>query len=64
MQEKAERLRTITAQSENLVFAIGTAYEDDVRNVRVALHNADERMYADKKRYYDLHPEKKIRHNR
>ena len=43
----------------NLVFAVGTAFESDVRNVRSALRIADERMYADKKRYYEMHPEKK-----
>ncbi len=44
---------------DELVFAIGAAYEDNVKNVRLALHNADELMYADKKHYYELHPEKK-----
>ena len=36
-------------------------HEDDIKKVRLALHNADERMYADKKKYYAEHPEKKIR---
>lgn len=30
-------------------------------NIRTAMCVADERMYADKKAYYDLHPEKKYR---
>ena len=59
LNEKAEKLRKITEKYDNLVFAIGTAYENDVKNLRLALHNADERMYADKKHYYELHPEKK-----
>jgi diguanylate cyclase (GGDEF)-like protein len=59
VNEKAEKLRKVTEKYDDLVFAIGVAYEDDVKKVRVALHNADERMYADKKAYYELHPEKK-----
>ena len=59
VSEKAEKLRTAAEKYDNLVFAIGVAYEDDVKKVRLALHNADERMYADKKHYYELHPEKK-----
>lgn len=59
LNEKAEKLRKVTEKYDNLVFAIGTAYENDVKNMRLALHNADERMYADKKHYYELHPEKK-----
>lgn len=59
LNEKAEKLRKVTEKYDNLVFAIGTAYENDVKNLRLALHNADERMYADKKHYYELHPEKK-----
>ena len=56
---KSEKLRQVAENYEKLVFAVGSAYEDDVRKVRLALHNADERMYADKKCYYELHPEKK-----
>lgn len=59
LNEKAEKLRKVTEKYDNLVFAIGTAYENDVKDLRLALHNADERMYADKKHYYELHPEKK-----
>ena len=50
LNEKAEKLRKVTEKYDNLVFAIGTAYENDVKNMRLALHNADERMYADKAR--------------
>nr|MCR5105011.1 GGDEF domain-containing protein [Eubacterium sp.] len=40
-------------------FAIGASFESDRKNVRAALRKADEEMYADKKRYYELHPDKK-----
>jgi diguanylate cyclase (GGDEF)-like protein len=57
--QKAEQLRKAAAQYDRLVFAIGAAYAEEAVNVRVALHSADERMYADKKRYYEQHPEMK-----
>ena len=59
LKDKADKLRRESEKYENVVFAIGTAYESDVKNVRLALHNADELMYVDKKMYYELHPEKK-----
>ena len=59
LNEKVEKLRTVSKNYTDLVFAIGAAYESDAVNVRTALQNADKLMYEDKKRYYDLHPEKK-----
>ena len=56
---RTELLKKAADKYEGLVFAVGTAYEAETVNVRSALHIADERMYADKKRYYELHPEKK-----
>ena len=64
LQEKAERLRAAAAKYPNVVFAIGAACADDVRQVRRALRQADERMYSDKRRYYEQHPEKNRRANR
>lgn len=58
---KADLLRKASEKYNGLVFAIGTAYDDKAENVRSALHIADERMYKDKKLYYELHPEKKHR---
>ncbi len=37
---------------ENLSFAIGGCVEKECRNVRMALRIADERMYEDKRRFY------------
>ena len=56
---RAELLRKESENYDGLVFAIGAAYEASSANVRKALHEADERMYIDKKKYYELHPEKK-----
>jgi len=44
---------------KDLVFSVGVAYTSDSKDIRIALHIADERMYEDKKRYYELHPDKK-----
>ena len=59
LTEKARALSEAAEHYEELIFAVGTAFEENVRDVRRALHLADERMYADKKRFYALHPEKK-----
>ena len=56
---KTKQLRQAAEHYESLSFAIGTAYEPSAANVRKALHNADERMYADKKRFYEMYPERK-----
>lgn len=58
---KADLLRKAAENYNELVFAIGTAYDEKAENVRSVLHIADERMYKDKKLYYELHPEKKHR---
>ena len=58
---KVKDLREKSKQYENLVFAIGECIENDTRDVRNALKIADERMYEDKRKYYEAHPEKKKR---
>ena len=40
-------------------FATGWYWTDDSQEIRKAMHIADERMYADKKKFYELHPEYK-----
>ena len=37
--------------------AQGGCYEKECRNIRMALRIADERMYEDKRRFYEEHPE-------
>jgi diguanylate cyclase (GGDEF)-like protein len=59
LAEKTQKLREIAESYDHLNFAVGTAFDPDSVNVRKALRTADERMYADKNRYYELHPEKK-----
>ena len=57
--EKVDKLKIAEGHYKNLSFAIGTSFDSNVKNVRLALHNADEKMYTDKKHYYELHPERK-----
>jgi diguanylate cyclase (GGDEF)-like protein len=59
LNSKVIRLRKACEKYGNVVFAIGAAYEDDVKKVRSALREADEQMYIDKKLYYEQHPEKR-----
>ncbi len=58
---KAEQVKKISENYEGVSFAIGCGLADKSSDIRVALRVADERMYADKKKYYAEHPEKKIR---
>ncbi|MBR3015962.1 MAG: GGDEF domain-containing protein [Clostridia bacterium] len=58
--EMEERVRMMKEYAGSEVkFAIGCQIEDDCRDIRTALRKADEKMYADKRRYYELHPEKR-----
>ena len=59
LANKVEMLRKTAQKYEDLVFAIGYCLADHGRDIHTALKMADERMYADKKKYYEMHPEKK-----
>lgn len=61
LDKKVSDIRTVCTSYNRLIFAIGSCVEDDSRNVRRALKCADERMYEDKKKYYEQFPEKKRR---
>ena len=58
---KIAELREASAKYENVVFAVGGYVESDNKDVRQALKTADERMYEDKRYYYETHPEIKKR---
>lgn len=59
LYEKVGQLRKTAQKYDRVSFAIGAAFEKNVSDVRIALHNADGRMYDDKKRFYELHPDMK-----
>ena len=56
---RAGMLRQAASHYKDLHFAIGTAFTAASAKIRRTLRTADERMYADKSHYYELHPEKK-----
>lgn len=56
-----KNLRANCEASKNVRMAIGTCYGPESMDVRTALHNADEAMYADKNSFYEAHPELKKR---
>ena len=58
LDEKIEKIRQACEQYDNIAFAIGGCVEADSRNVRMALRCADERMYEDKRLFYEKHPER------
>ena len=59
LSRRVEAVREASKKYEHVCFAIGQCYEDKRTNVRQALRIADERMYEDKQKYYDQHPELK-----
>jgi len=56
-ERKVERLRRDVAKNANISFAIGDFWTDGTMDMREAFKIADEKMYADKKAFYDRHPE-------
>ena len=59
LNNRVEAIIEASQKYEHVCFAIGHCYEDSKTNVRQALRIADERMYEDKRRYYEKHPELK-----
>ncbi|MBR5348020.1 MAG: GGDEF domain-containing protein [Lachnospiraceae bacterium] len=55
------KLRENCEATRHVRMAIGTFFSPASEDIRVALHNADEAMYRDKRDYYDRHPELKRR---
>lgn len=64
-EEKLEdRLKKINLRAEDpdsLHFAIGTYVVHEGDDIRTAMRIADERMYINKKEYYDVYPERRYR---
>ena len=59
LDKRVEAIREVSQKYEHVCFAIGQCYEASKSNVRQALRIADERMYEDKRKYYEKHPELK-----
>ena len=62
--ELKQRVRMLYSQAEkaeHLHFAVGTSMVFEEGDILEAMHLADERMYADKRKYYETHQNKKYR---
>lgn len=59
LNKRVEAIREVSQKYEFVCFAIGQCFEDSRLNVRQALRLADERMYEDKRKFYEMHPELK-----
>ncbi|WP_405324357.1 diguanylate cyclase domain-containing protein [Fibrobacter sp.] len=57
LSSKVETLQKKSDDPNNISFAIGFYYEENGGDIRAAMHEADSRMYEDKKAFYDRHPE-------
>ena len=56
-EELVQKLRDNAEASDTVSLAIGTFFGDASKDIRDAMHLADERMYEDKEEYYRQHPE-------
>lgn len=59
LEYQVERMKKHSDAYRNVSFAVGFCCEQDSRDVRKALKIADQRMYEDKRRFYEEHPERK-----
>lgn len=56
LADQIELLREL-GEAAGVSFALGCAFAESAEEVRPAMRIADERMYEDKARYYEMHPE-------
>lgn len=61
LKSRMEQLKEKSVIDEDIHFAVGYCFVSDGDDIRTAMRVADEMMYADKKEYYDEHPELKYR---
>jgi diguanylate cyclase (GGDEF)-like protein len=68
LDRKIEDTRAACEKYKSVIFALGGSVEKDSRNVRMALRRADEKMYEDKRLFYEQNPgrieETRIGHNK
>ena len=57
MQQREKELKSKALKSNAVSFAVGLCLEEDSQHIYDAMKTADKRMYEDKAKYYDAHPE-------
>ena len=55
-EKKVQALHNLIKDNDSVSFAIGSCFDNDSANVCSAMKTADQRMYEDKKLYYETHP--------
>ena len=61
LAEKLSRLEARTSEPGGVSFAVGSYFDGEGKDLRWAMHMADERMYENKAQFYRDHPERKRR---
>lgn len=61
LEKRVGQLRSKSEQTKNVRFAIGTCYSVKSNDITTAMRFADEKMYVDKKNYYQQYPNLKYR---
>ena len=61
LNKKVKEIDTLCSESNGIYFAIGTHVAQSGEDIRTVMRCADEKMYEDKKRFYEEHPEMKGR---
>jgi diguanylate cyclase (GGDEF)-like protein len=56
LEKSVEKLRKDSTDPENVSFALGFYFNENGGDIRIAMREADSRMYEDKKRFYDRNP--------
>ena len=64
LEERIKKIREASAKYDNLSFALGGCVESNGSNVRLALRRADEKMYEDKRRFYEQFPDEAVNDRR
>ena len=59
MEEKSKAVKAKAAETENVSFAIGLAFDEDSQKIYNAMKTADVNMYEDKNKYYEQFPDLK-----
>lgn len=61
LEEKIALLRKVCEADREVSFSVGCYYDEDDINIHRDMGIADKRMYEDKEKYYQLHPDKRYR---
>ena len=56
LEKSVEKLRKDSTDPENVSFALGFYFNENGGDIRIAMREADSRMYEDKKQFYDRNP--------